>query len=348
MIKTSLRFLLNTLVFLLMFMYVLFSENGFGLVPSLPYTHILAVVVMGNATGFLIFFLNKLLNRVIDRENRTGLIFVISFVLDYLFGVIILILLTRIYLILFTNIPTDTFFSNNKESVIRVLILTSSILLIYLIIDFLVYSYNKFSRIKIDGITGKRKQLQLQVEALKTQLSPHYLFNSLNTISALLYTSPTDTEVFIRNLSETYRYIISTHSKQLIALQKEMQFVNDYLQLLKVRFGSSIVIENNIPPEKQNGMLPPMSIQLLIENAIKHNIFSDEEKLFIEILLKGNDSIIVRNNIMNHPPELSSFKIGLNNIKSQYGFLTKREIIVKKDTHFTVELPLILKQAKEV
>jgi len=345
--KTGIRFLINTLVFLLMFAYVFFSETGSGVEFKQHIGYLTAVVVIGNILGFSILFINQQLNKIFRKQNRTGLKFFSTFVIDLAVGLFLMVVLTRTFLILFTEVPIETFFTDQKDSVIRILILSFSILLIYLIIDFLLNSYNEYSRIQIEGISGKRKQLQLQFEALKTQLSPHYLFNSLNTISALLYKSPVDTELFIRNLSKTYQYILSTHRESLVMLDKEIEFVHDYLHLLKVRFGKAINLTIEIPEEKRNMWIPPMSLQILIENATKHNIFSDEEQLFIEIILKNNDTLVVQNNILKQPKQVSSFKIGLNNIKSQYQFLTTRTVRVKKDQHFIVELPLITSIEKQ-
>lgn len=346
-VKTGVRFLLNTAVFLLMFVYIYYSANGSQNDANQIYNHVLGVIVIGNLLGFMVLFLNRMIGKIFRKSKRTGLKFFTTLIVDLSLGLFLLLYFIRIYVSVFTDIPVETFLDGKNESIVRVIILSFSVLIIYLIIDFLLYSYNEFSRIQIEGVSGKRKQLQLQFEALKTQLSPHYLFNSLNTISALLYKSPVDTELFIRNLSKTYQYIIATHRESLVALEKELQFVQDYLHLLKVRFGDAINLTINIPDENRKLALPPMSLQILMENAVKHNTFSDEEQLFVEITLKNNDTIIVKNNILKQPKQVSSFKIGLNNIKSQYRFLTNRSVQLKKDQFFTVELPLLKQKGKQ-
>lgn len=339
---------MNTAVFLLMFLYVYYSAIESQNDADQIYSHLWGVIIIGNLVGFTILFLNRLIGKIFRKSKRTGLKFLTTLLIDLTLGLFLLMYFTRIYISVFTDIPVETFLEGKNESIARVIILSFSVLIIYLIIDFLLHSYNEYSRIQIEGISGKRKQLQLQFEALKTQLSPHYLFNSLNTISALLYKSPFDTELFIRNLSKTYQYIIATHRESLVSLEKELEFVQDYLHLLKVRFGDAINLTVKIPDENRTLALPPMSLQILMENAVKHNTFSDEEQLFIEITLKNNDTVIVNNNILKQPKQVSSFKIGLNNIKSQYRFLTSRTVHVKKDQFFTVELPLLKFKEKQL
>ena len=342
--KLGITFLVNSVIFLLIFIYVFYSETGEGIHLKTHYIQLIIVIVMGNVIGFAIKYLNSWINKQAVWKNKYGLKFTISLAVSYVVFVVLFFFLAQLYTIIFQlDIGIAELRETYNDSFIKILILSFYILLIYLIVDFLIYSYNQYTQGQIESIVNIREQLRLQFEALKTQLSPHYLFNSLNTISSLVYKDPKDTELFIRNLSKTYKYILESNKRNLVSLQEEIGFVEDYTYLLKVRFGSSIDIIFELPDSISDFLLPPMSIQMLVENAAKHNVFSDDERLEVEIAINRTGYVIVRNNILKKPSVVSSFKIGLSNIKDQYKFFTDMPVKVKKDRYFTVELPLIKK-----
>lgn len=145
-IKTGIRFLINTLVFLLMFIYLFYSVNGSGIEFKQHFGYLIAVIIIGNVLGFTILFINRQINKVFRKKNRTGLNFISLLVIDLLLGLFLILIFTRAYLVFFTDIPVETFFTIQKGSVVRMLILSFSVLIIYLIIDFLLNSYNEYSR----------------------------------------------------------------------------------------------------------------------------------------------------------------------------------------------------------
>ncbi|PLX16456.1 MAG: hypothetical protein C0597_07990 [Marinilabiliales bacterium] len=212
--------------------------------------------------------------------------------------------------------------------------------ILYVVFDFLIYSYKYYSQGQIQNAMLVRKQMQLQFEALRTQLSPHYLFNSLNTISSLLYKDENHTEDYIRKLANTYQYILASDRKQLISLKDEIDFIQDYCYLLKIRFGEAFRYHIKIDEELLNWTIPPMSIQILVENAVKHNVFDDDNPLVVDIV-SSNHMAYVRNKIMKSPANRESFKIGLSNIKKRYSVFTDKKVNVIKNDFFKVELPLL-------
>ncbi|HEV7382114.1 MAG TPA: histidine kinase [Dyadobacter sp.] len=187
----------------------------------------------------------------------------------------------------------------------------------------------------------KTEQFAQQYQSLKDQLNPHFLFNSLNVLSDLVYDNPDTAAVFIRQLSKIYRYVLDVQQEELVLLQKEVEFAENYLALQKIRFEDglqySISIEKDTP-----GFLPPLSLQLLLENAIKHNEASRAKPLAIAILL-NNGHLIVRNNLQ---PKKSvneeSAGIGLANIEKRYALLSSENMTIKDaDGYFEVELPIL-------
>jgi len=194
--------------------------------------------------------------------------------------------------------------------------------------------------VQIESERQIRKQIELQFEALKTQLSPHYLFNSLNTISLLIYKDQQLAEKFIRKLALTYQYILDSHEKKLVPIKEEIEFIHAYTYLIKVRYEESFQIDIKIDPVIERALIPPLSIQILIENAVKHNVLSNEEPLTVTI--KNNNSfLIIENNILKNPSTQHSFRIGHNNIINRYQYFTDKKIAITKSDKYTVQLPVI-------
>lgn len=214
------------------------------------------------------------------------------------------------------------------------------LVLIYTALYFALYSYQYYGQQALVDIQQKREQIDLQWAALRNQLQPHFLFNSLNTISALIYRDKQQAETFIRRLADTYRYPLNSYDRPLVKLGEELNFVAAYFYLLQTRFGNNLELVVDVPESCKNNELPPLSIQLLIENAVKHNTINDDIPLTINVLA-NDDYLWVKNNITEAPDAVDSFSIGLSNIGARYRLLAKREIEVKKGEEFSVKIPLL-------
>lgn len=219
------------------------------------------------------------------------------------------------------------------------------LVLLTAVVDFTIFSYNYYSSGQIKSIQLQREQLELQYEALRTQLSPHYLFNSLNTVSSLISDNPKPAEQFARRLVQTYQYIIQSREKKLVSIKEEVDFVKAYMYLLKVRFDESIMTSINIHETILTHHIPPLTLQILIENAVKHNFFSSEDPLMISIDTDQNGNLIVKNDNRKKDELVDSFKIGLENIRKRYSFFTQEPILVSDKQVFQVILPLIPRSA---
>jgi LytS/YehU family sensor histidine kinase len=176
---------------------------------------------------------------------------------------------------------------------------------------------------------------------LKSQISPHYLFNSLNTISSLIFKDTQSAEQFIRRLAQTYQYILSTQNKSYVLLKDEVEFVQSYYYLLRIRFQQQLTVDINLPSGIMNSKIPPLTLQMLVENAVKHNNMSNDKKLFIYITAQDNTYVKVMNTKTGNQFNVSSFKVGLENIRKRYQFFTEKQIEVKDDEKFVVSLPVI-------
>ncbi len=191
----------------------------------------------------------------------------------------------------------------------------------------------------------KREQLDLQYETLKSQINPHFLFNSLNAISSLIKKDPDKATLFVQKLSEVFRYVLEQKDKEITTVEAELGFVESYIFLQKIRFGDNLVLNTDVTDREK--FVVPLSFQMLIENAIKHNVISREYPLTISIYSKNDNYIAFTNNLRKKDPVATS-GTGLNNIKSRFSFFTSRPVIVSKDeTSFTVELPVLEKPDKQ-
>lgn len=202
--------------------------------------------------------------------------------------------------------------------------------------------FNNWKKAALDAEKLKKEQMITQYESLKNQVNPHFLFNSLNALTNLVYEDQDRAAAFIRQLSQVYRYVLETRQQELVTLATELEFIEAFVSLQKARFGDKLVV--NINPRGQNHkMLPPMAIQMLLENAIKHNEISEQHPLYIQVDVDNEDTLVVENNLRkkNIPLEPSS-GLGLENIKARYAFLSDRGVDVQTTNDaFIVKLPLL-------
>ncbi len=178
-------------------------------------------------------------------------------------------------------------------------------------------------------------------DALKNQLDPHFLFNSLNVLTSLIEEDPMQAQKFTTSLSKVYRYVLEQKSKNLISVDEELKFARTYVRLLKMRFEDSIVFE--IPDEAKNpeAKIVPLSLQLLLENAVKHNVVTSAKPLHIKIY-EEDGYLYVTNNLQEKQVVKKSSGVGLQNIRQRYAILTKKEMqIFKSGTEFKVRLPML-------
>ncbi len=187
----------------------------------------------------------------------------------------------------------------------------------------------------------KRESLHAQLNALKTQVNPHFLFNNLNTLCSIIPENPKQAVDFVQQLSKVYRHILEVKDEKSILLKDELDVLNAYTFLLKTRFDKNLEVNINIPPEKLIQKIVPLSLQILMENAIKHNIVSSEKPLQINVFTE-NGSLVVSNNLQIKNQLNESTGIGLDNIRNRYKLLSEKPVkVTASETNFTVSIPLI-------
>ena len=191
----------------------------------------------------------------------------------------------------------------------------------------------------VDQLDRERSHAELL--ALANELDPHFIFNSLNTLNHLIVNNPRQAHLFNNRLAQVYKYVLLNKSKELISLREEIEFIDDYFFLLQIRHEGKLNLTRDIPPEEDEAMLPPCAVQILIENAIKHNEFSEQNPLHIRISQNAT-YLKVTNNSKPKMYAVNSTGIGLRNLSSRYRLISKKDIEIERSRdEFSVKLPII-------
>jgi LytS/YehU family sensor histidine kinase len=188
----------------------------------------------------------------------------------------------------------------------------------------------------------KKEKVEFQFEMLRNQINPHFLFNSLNTVSSLIYENADAASKFVKQLAKVYRYVLDQQSKELVSLEEEKVFIKSFIYMLELRFANNLEIRLDIPEYYDHYYILPMTLQMLLENCLKHNIVSIKRPLHVHIYIEDGRHLVVENNLQRKPVTESGSQVGLSNIKNRYAFLTEKPILVEeRDSAFVVKIPLI-------
>jgi len=187
----------------------------------------------------------------------------------------------------------------------------------------------------------QKENLQSQFEVLKSQINPHFMFNSLNVLSGLINKDIGKAQQFIDEFSHIYRYVLETLEQPVVTLEKELDFTRSYLFLQQIRHGNDLSYTVNLPSALLKWVLPPLSLQVVLENAIKHNIVNESKPLKIEIFSENNH-LVVRNNIQPKISAVASTGLGLKNLVKRYGLISEFTPMFQVNTdYYVARLPLI-------
>jgi two-component system LytT family sensor kinase len=205
----------------------------------------------------------------------------------------------------------------------------------------IVFYMSRVKTIEVQAEALKKITVEAQFEALRNQINPHFLFNCFNVLSSLVYRDADTAAKFIGQLSQVYRYLLYSQEKKIVPLKEEMDFIESYLYLLKIRFGDNILFRNDLTTDSLSEYVAPAVMQLLIENAIKHNVISRKTPLSISIV-SDSDSIWVVNTLQEKQIKEPSNHLGLQNIERRYKFLSDQPITIQKtSSEFRVKIPLL-------
>lgn len=214
--------------------------------------------------------------------------------------------------------------------------------LLFHLLHAIFYYFSAYLNKRMEAEELRRISTQSQLQLIKSQINPHFLFNSLNVLSGLVLNNNKEANTFIEAFSKVYRYILNNQEKEIVTLQSEIDFVKPYIFLLEKRFNEGLKIDIDIPDKYNNWFIIPVALQMLIENAIKHNVVSRSKPLHILLKANGDESLLVRNNKQPKlTPEISS-GIGLKNIQQRYELVSGQSVkVVEANDYFEVILPLL-------
>lgn len=229
-------------------------------------------------------------------------------------------------------------FQDRAKALLTVILISIMTMAIYEAI----YFYVRLKKSIQEEEQAKQSIIQAQLDALRNQAQPHFFFNTLNTLRDIIdQNSKEDAKDFVDKLSEMYRFLLEAGNANLISLRDELKFSKAYIHIQSERFGDNLKLNLNIPKASLDAMIVPMSLQLLLENAIKHNVISRAKPLVVNINIK-DDYVVVDNIIQLKSTQLPSTKVGLKNIEKRYALITGKPVeIVNSGSHFSVSLPLL-------
>ncbi|MBL0739687.1 sensor histidine kinase [Chryseolinea lacunae] len=302
-------------------------------IPDVILFGVLALVVLG------VWELNRMVERNLSRLH--GLfkgkihILVIQFVFSLVIvAVVCMVSLELLYVVMgMSPVPQPT-------HILLLMVFGFRINLFLNCLNAIVFYMNRLKKTELEAEEFKKISAEAQFESLRNQINPHFLFNSFNVLSTLVYKDADTSARFIGQLSNVYRYLLYSQEKKVVPLQDELAFIDSYLFLLKIRFGENIVFTRNIVVDNTRYVAPAV-LQMLIENAIKHNVVSKKQPLHI-LLISDGESITVVNTLQEKQVKEQSSQIGLQNIARRYGFLSDEKVRIERtDTEFKVTFPLL-------
>lgn len=286
-------------------------------------------IFISNLLGLAVSITSRLLDRLISWKDS----FMGRFSVGYLANLLIILTLAIL--------PTSLVANVSGELLTKIGILLSLFLFIYEIFYGWFYSYNYYAHKQIESLKLDRLQLELQFESLKSQISPHFLFNCLNTISSLIYKDTRLAEEFIRRMADTFQYVLKNQKKKFVPLHEELDFVKAYYYLLQVRFQNNLRLEINLPKSILDSPIPPLTLQMLMENSVKHNVISSDTPLLIYLSARDNTHLLVTNSKTKSNGKTAGFQVGLEAVHKRYAFFTAEKILLTDTDKFTVQLPIL-------
>ncbi|MDI1317318.1 2TM domain-containing protein [Flavobacterium sp.] len=297
---------------------------------------ILYSVTLGYANQLVFVYLDKVFVNERFSLKRMVIGFVSSFVVT-----LVLIFLLRIFIQVVIDRETFEHYWANETLADYVFAIVMTFIVVLCFYAFYIYKTYSDSKVKEQKIIAGTAAAKF--ESLKNQIDPHFLFNSLNVLSSLIEENPENAQRFTTSLSKIYRYVLEQKDKELVSVSEELAFAKTYMNLLKMRFENSITYDVPVDFDSEAKVVP-LSLQLLLENTIKHNIVSEQKPLHIKIYIENN-YLIVENNLQKKEVLQDRRGVGLQNIVNRYALISERKMLIEQnENYFKVKIPILTKQ----
>ena len=328
----SYRYLFILLLAIYSYLNILFTEGDklFGFTPS-PVLFFGIIFVM----VFLIWEGNRLISKLIS-PTRTAWHQLLKFYLFSLVMVTVISLGITLFIHLTQHISADTLLTLKLS-----LGFAFRVNLFLHCVNAIVFFVNKSRANELEKEMLLKESAEARFAALRNQVNPHFLFNSFNVLNTLVHKEPETASRFIEQMSKVYRYLLSNQTNRVVTLNEELEFLNAYIYMLKIRFGENLLISNSLSESQDDVYIAPATLQMLIENAIKHNIISKADPLNIRLFRK-DQYIVIENDVQLRSTPETSTQTGLRNIRQRYEYLCGKDaIIVQSNGKFTVKIPIL-------
>lgn len=290
---------------------------------------------------FVNAFLHIKLDAIFSKNRYSPKRLIIGFVLSFVVTLFVIFLLRFFEALIIKNNTLEVFWNNERASnyIVSSII---AILVLLTIHSFYFYKTLQENRVKEQKIIAGTASAKF--ESLKNQIDPHFLFNSLNVLSSLIEENPENAQKFTTSLSKIYRYVLEQKDKELVLVEEELAFAKTYMNLLKMRFENSLFYELPTTIINPEAKVVPLSLQLLLENTVKHNVVSELKPLHIRIYVEG-DYLAIKNDFQKKEVLQIRQGVGLQNIINRYGIITNRKVLIEQNEQtFTVKIPILTKQ----
>lgn len=293
----------------------------------------LMTLVLYGTSSFISKFLGKKLPWGENGAKR--------FIIQFLATIVVTILLSSVVTYLYFYYVMKCSETDIKKFIFDVVIISLIVTVIITAISEAIYLFKQWKTALFNAEKLKQENLQSQFAALKNQVNPHFLFNSLNTLATIIPEDPNQAVEFVQKLSSVYRYLLQYKDDETVDLKTELDCIEAYFFLQKIRFGDNLQVEVNVPKKYESKLIPPLTLQILVENAIKHNIISKQKPLKVDIYIDDAGMLVTRNNLQKKNSVESSTKIGLQNLINRFGYIYNKTIdIFETDNDFLVKVPL--------
>lgn len=286
-------------------------------------------------------WINEYLNRIYSWIDNSRQRIIAGIISTLCINVVLVLLCNYVNFILVQGNNPANFFSNSMGILNWIIINIALLISAVLHAKSFMEEWKRVSRREVVEQKLIARSVSAQFESLKNQLDPHFLFNSLNVLSALIDENPAQAQHFTADMSKIYRYVLEQRDKEVVEVREEIEFARTYCGLLKTRFEDSVLFTFEVSEEVQNKYVVPLALQLLLENCIKHNFATGAKPLQVRIFSES-DFLSVENTLQQREQVKESAGIGLSNIVQRYALLTRNNVIVEKSSaYFKVKLPLL-------